>query len=132
MARGSTPVFDGHLVRIGANALSADGSSVGMRELAVSSVHYLHGLVMTVAWVILAPLAVYIAHFERAREPEGWWFKMHRSLLSACLLSTAIGFLLAINMVDGAHFHSLHSKLGLAFCLVLDPPFEQRLHCQAR
>ena len=119
LARGSTPAFDGHLIRVGANALSADGSGVGGRAVAVNSQKYLHGLCMTVAWVILAPLAVYIAHFERDREPEGWWFKMHRSLLSACLLLTAIGFLLAINMVDGAHFHSLHSKLGLAFCLVL-------------
>jgi len=119
LARGNAPAYGIHASRDAALALSADGSGIGGLSIPVSSRKYLHGLMMTVAWVILAPLGVYVARFERAREPKGWWFRLHRGLLVASVVLTAVGFVLALTMVEGSHFYSMHSKLGLLFSLAL-------------
>jgi len=119
LARGQTPALTGHVTRVSANALSADGAGVGERTVAVSSLKYVHGLLMTAAWAVLAPYAVYVAHFERQKPPEGGWFRTHRNVLAAALALTLAGFVLALRMVEGGHFGSTHSKLGFAFCLVL-------------
>lgn len=38
----------------------------------------LHGIFMFLGWGVLLQGGAFIARYFRHREPEGWWFKMHR------------------------------------------------------
>lgn len=38
----------------------------------------LHGIFMFLGWGVLLQLGAFIARYFRHRQPEGWWFKMHK------------------------------------------------------
>eukprot|EP00966_Prymnesium_polylepis_P336653 7391685-Prymnesium_polylepis.1 len=46
--------------------------------------------------------AVYVAHFERQKPPEGGWFRTHRNVLAAALGLTLAGFVLGETAVGEA------------------------------
>lgn len=55
----------------------------------------LHGIFMFLGWGVLLQAGAFIARYFRHREPEGWWFKMHRifqvsGILNIFALSTVM------------------------------------------
>jgi len=55
----------------------------------------LHGIFMFLGWGVLLQAGAFIARYFRHREPEGWWFKMHRifqvsGILNILALSTVM------------------------------------------
>ena len=38
----------------------------------------LHGIFMFLGWGVLLQLGAFLARYFRHRQPEGWWFKMHK------------------------------------------------------
>lgn len=38
----------------------------------------LHGIFMFLGWGVLLQFGAFIARYFRHKQPEGWWFKMHK------------------------------------------------------
>lgn len=54
-----------------------------------------HGILMLLAWPLLASTGIFIAAFMRPAMPEGKWFQAHRALMLASLFVAAAGLVLA-------------------------------------
>ncbi|XP_065905952.1 putative ferric-chelate reductase 1 [Dysidea avara] len=53
-----------------------------------------HGVLMIVAWPVLAYLGMTMARFMKPALPNGGWFQLHRILVISSLCFTCLGFLL--------------------------------------
>jgi len=114
MAQGVTDTFDAHATSVAAQALSASGAS---SAASASSLLVVHGVLMAVTWLCIAPLATAISRFGRNRFAGGLWFQLHRGLMSLAWLLTTVGFAVGVAMVP-QHFDSLHAQLGLTVFLL--------------
>ena len=54
-----------------------------------------HGILMLLAWPLLASTGIFLAAFMRPALPEGRWFQGHRALMLASLFVGAVGVVLA-------------------------------------
>ncbi len=82
-----------------------------------------HGILMLIAWPLLATTAIFFATNMRGALPKGEWFQVHRAFMIASLILTALGFVLifisqARNPIPGL------SELGISdhitvFCLAV-------------
>ncbi len=53
-----------------------------------------HGILMLIAWPLLAANAIYFVTNMKAALPKGEWFQVHRAFMIASLFLTALGFVL--------------------------------------
>ncbi|KAM9982956.1 hypothetical protein ACTFIZ_007469 [Dictyostelium cf. discoideum] len=76
-----------------------------------------HASLMLVAFGLLMPFSIFSARFLKVFH---WWWPLHyvfNGLASVCAL---IGFIIAIVMLDGLDFSTIHSIFGIiTLCLVL-------------
>jgi hypothetical protein len=94
-------------------------SSTGSRL----SMHIAHGIVMFLAWALLAPLGVGASRYMRSvmptSGPGAFWFRLHRYAQTSAWVLSAVGFGVAIAMVpSGRHFTDPHHILGLIVFLL--------------
>ncbi|KAJ3145113.1 hypothetical protein HDU89_007529 [Geranomyces variabilis] len=85
-----------------------------------------HGLIMGIAWGVLAPAAVLIARFGKAAMGV-WWFRVHASIFVAVVILTYVAFVLVYESIgsDGTHFsvadNGAHVILGLIVLILAAP-----------
>jgi Eukaryotic cytochrome b561 len=90
-----------------------------------------HGVLMFLAWGLLAPLGVMIARYAKMIPPTSdktpskyfgaavFWFRSHWMLQAAAWFFSLIGFILALVLASpGPHFDSIHSRIGLFVILL--------------
>lgn len=53
-----------------------------------------HGIMMLIAWPLMAVTAIFFAAWMRPALPNGEWFQIHRLLMSGSILVAVIGFIL--------------------------------------
>ena len=53
-----------------------------------------HGILMIIAWPVLAVTAIFFAAWMRPALPNGQWFQIHRAFMLASLFIGAVGFML--------------------------------------
>lgn len=53
-----------------------------------------HGILMLIAWPLLASTAIFFAAYMRPALPKGEWFQIHRALMLVGLFVSAVAFLL--------------------------------------
>ena len=75
-----------------------------------------HGVLMWLAWAILAPIGIMASTF-RWLLPEGpIWFQIHRGVQAGVVLLTVIGFIIAVVFTEDKntkHFSNNHMVAGL-------------------
>ncbi|KAJ3177644.1 hypothetical protein HDU87_004397 [Geranomyces variabilis] len=85
-----------------------------------------HGLIMGIAWGVLAPAAVLIARFGKAAMGV-WWFRVHAGIFAAVVILTYVAFVLVYESIgsDGTHFsvsdNGAHVILGLIVLILAAP-----------
>ena len=84
-----------------------------------------HALLMSAAWLILAPGGVCIARFARK---ESWWFALHRNCNTAAVVATLVALFIVLSVRSPAPYGT-HGTLG---CLVLLLALAQALNGFAR
>ena len=81
-----------------------------------------HGVVMFIAWGLLAPCGVLLARYTRAVWPSAvpaFWFRAHWMTQSAALAASIIGFSIGVAAAWGSvPFAHPHTALGLAFFIL--------------
>ncbi|MEM1267367.1 MAG: cytochrome b561 domain-containing protein [Pseudomonadota bacterium] len=83
-----------------------------------------HGRIMTLAWVVLAPLAVFTARFLKVLPWQDWpreldsqvWWRSHWIGQSVVAIMTVGGVFLVVPVAVGG---SLHGRLGYAMLMIL-------------
>jgi len=83
----------------------------------VNGLHRVHGYIMSCAFGILFPAAVFSARFLKHNDPT--WFNLHRSFVAVAFLVVIAGFSVAIRMTTGDHFDCTHARLGLAVIIAV-------------
>jgi hypothetical protein len=53
-----------------------------------------HGIMMLIAWPLMAVTAIFFAAWMRPALPNGEWFQIHRLLMSGSIIVAVIGFVL--------------------------------------
>lgn len=53
-----------------------------------------HGILMLIAWPLLATTAIFFAAWMRPALPNGEWFQVHRALMLLSLFLASVGFVL--------------------------------------
>ena len=53
-----------------------------------------HGIMMLIAWPLMAVMAIFFAAWMRPALPNGEWFQVHRLLMSGSIFVASIGFIL--------------------------------------
>ncbi len=53
-----------------------------------------HGILMLIAWPLMAVTAIFFAAWMRPAMPNGEWFQIHRFLMTGSIVVAAIGFIL--------------------------------------
>ena len=53
-----------------------------------------HGILMIIAWPVLAVMGIFFAAWMRPALPNGEWFQVHRAFMLASLLFGIVGFIL--------------------------------------
>ena len=53
-----------------------------------------HGILMLLAWPLLASNGIFFASFMRPALPNGEWFQVHRACMMASVVVAAVGFVL--------------------------------------
>ena len=53
-----------------------------------------HGILMLIAWPLMAVSAIFFAAWMRPALPNGEWFQIHRFLMSGSIVVASIGFVL--------------------------------------
>ncbi|KAJ3159272.1 hypothetical protein HDU86_001875 [Geranomyces michiganensis] len=85
-----------------------------------------HGLIMGIAWGVLAPAAVVVARFGKSAMGV-WWFRVHAGLFATVVVSTYVAFALVYKSIgsDGSHFsvaeNGAHVILGLIVLILAAP-----------
>jgi uncharacterized Zn-binding protein involved in type VI secretion len=99
----------------------------GETTVIVNPTKRLHGILMFVAWGVLAPVAMMIARFAKQWPwfgDNGRWFKhFHRPMMILAVLITWASFIIALIMVEGNHFMVTHTYFGLVvvICATYQP-----------
>jgi hypothetical protein len=108
-----------HSTRKGAvNANLATGK---VTAVPIAADRLAHGSLMFLAWGVLAPFGMMIARFGKHTSwgGNGAWFKtFHRPMMAGAVLFTIIGFIIALIMVEGAHFAVAHTYFGLVVVIL--------------
>lgn len=82
----------------------------------------IHGTIMAIAWTILAPFGVMMPILFRkvapTTGPNAFWFVRHKMLLISACCATVVGVIVAVIMVDGAHFTVPHTFGGLIMLVI--------------
>ena len=84
----------------------------------IISSHLIHGLLMVVAWGLLAPFGALLPRMKTAL-PNGVWFKWHQRVQVLAVTLATIGSIIAIvNVPAGYHFNSTHNVVGVVITIL--------------
>jgi hypothetical protein len=102
----------------GAATVDLPTGAVARLGLALRPLVIAHAVLMTVAWGVLAPLAILIARYSKGKAPTtgpaAWWFVNHwRLQVAACCLFVAAFVMGVVATPAGGHFASFHQIAGL-------------------
>ena len=88
LGAGSNPTLTGRLVNPATDTGDAQGDPT--RPMLIRA----HGILMIIAWPLMAVTAIFFAAWMRPALPNGQWFQIHRILMSGSIFVAALGFLL--------------------------------------
>ncbi|KAJ3155251.1 hypothetical protein HDU89_007442 [Geranomyces variabilis] len=116
-------LLDGSMSRAAGNGQILSGND-GARD---TQLRRAHGALLSIAWVILAPVAILVARF--GKQALGiWWFRIHMALFLAVVACTYTGFALIYTVVkenSNAHYNyqlsGIHVIFGLIIIIVTAP-----------
>jgi len=75
-----------------------------------------HGIFMTVAWLFLCPVGIYVARFMKNRAD---WFKIHWIIFASAIGSAWIGFVCILIYFSGDFsWDETHNWLGLLILII--------------
>jgi len=82
----------------------------------------LHAIFMTAGYAVFMLSGIFVSRYLKIHILD-WWFRLHILLMVLGVVCVAVGFGLAIDMVEGEHFAYTHSVIGLitvilSFCQV--------------
>lgn len=113
--------------KAGSGTMNAEHETMGMGTINFATGAYssttpttlkAHGVVMFIAWGLLAPCGVLLARYTRAVWPSAappFWFRAHWMTQSAALVASIIGFSIGVAAAWGSvPFAHPHTALGLA------------------
>jgi hypothetical protein len=110
----------------GSSATSTSTSSSddegAVRDLSTNNstrIIFVHVIFMSVAWLLLAPLAVLLARYGRMLFT---WYPHHRNIQLGTILLTFIAFFLAVSFLsvtDSPHFVETHHIVGLVIVILV-------------
>ena len=76
------------------NLAAGNMSISGNEDLTRSNLIRAHGILMIIAWPLLAVIAIFFAAWMRPALPNGEWFQVHRGFMIASLIVGLTGFFL--------------------------------------
>ncbi|KAJ3157576.1 hypothetical protein HDU86_003228 [Geranomyces michiganensis] len=129
----TTGVASGNLLD-GSMAFLSNSSSPAPTEIVTGDdgshnrrLRVIHGVLMSIAWLVLAPVAILIARFGK-KALGVWWFRLHFLLLSLCAALTYAAFAVVYRVVadNGERHYSyaangIHVILGLMVVILTAP-----------
>ncbi|GKY97937.1 hypothetical protein MPSEU_000751700 [Mayamaea pseudoterrestris] len=121
---GVTPTYAFSSSAIGDSSGSSGASDESEQEsLRTRRLWMAHGLLMTISWGILAPVAIGCSVLRKALGGGGTWFVLHSNLNTLVFLTTTAGFAIAVYVLtkegDKPFSEERHNKLGLVVFLLL-------------
>lgn len=124
-AYGSSNTFDVHAARAASTLDWETGEAAGalIRLNSADQLKLeLHGALMSLAFGLLAPLAVGAAISKLGSADDTIWFGFHRALIGIALVVSIAGLVLIVLLVDD-HVSELHHYVGVAVMalFVLNP-----------
>ena len=109
----------------GAKSINLKTGKASVAETSVKATMFLHGVCMALAWSVLLPSGVLVAHFEREKEGTfngvKYWFGYHRTVQYIGWFVQLLGFVFVVVYVSakgGVHFGGLHTYIGLAVTIL--------------
>ena len=81
-----------------------------------SALYALHGLMMALAWLVLAPCGMAISRYV---EKSAASVRLHRNMMLLVCALTIAGVITSFSMKTAAHMQSDHSKLGIAVLAIV-------------
>eukprot|EP00937_MAST-01D_sp_MAST-1D-sp2_P001786 g1786.t1 len=116
-SRGSAAVRITRSSTSGASVQIVEPGSVGAERALLEA----HATLMVLAFGLFLPAGVCAAHFCRAMQHEGWWFRLHRAVQATGLVLAIAGFVSIVRVFEArgaGHFYLTHHKLGLGVMVV--------------
>ena len=105
--------------------IGAGGTATDVAGTTPNAVIWIHALCMCLAWGVLIPSGVSVAHFGRDSEKKFagkvFWFGYHRTINATGWLLQIVGFICAFMYVGskgGAHFAGGHTIVGLVVVIL--------------
>ena len=109
----------------GAKGVDLKTGKASVTKTSVKATMFLHGVCMALAWSVLLPSGVLVAHFERKKEGTfngvKYWFGYHRTVQYIGWFVQLLGFVFVVVYVSakgGKHFGGLHTYIGLAVTIL--------------
>jgi len=97
------------------------GDAPAQAGLSLRQIHFMHGILMMVAWGFLLPSGTLLAKFYKHR-PDGLWFKLHRGIQTLGLLLALTGWIIALknfNVFKDVGFHNYrHGICGMVVMIL--------------
>lgn len=102
---------------------ASSGIELGSTAVAGQGAWKAHGTLATIAWGILAPLAIASSILRTFIPGDGLWFKIHMTLNGLCVAFTVIFFIIAVlatqkSAGSSGHFAGTHQRIGLSVFLL--------------
>ena len=85
---GGNPVLSGQRVNPAVDGGAVAGDVTRQRLVRA------HGILMLIAWPLMAVLAIFFAAWMRPALPNGEWFQIHRFLMTGSIVVGVVGFVL--------------------------------------
>lgn len=120
-ADGNTAALSQHgATTRGKKSIDLKSGKAGATDTSVKATMFLHGVCMALAWSVLLPSGVLVAHFDRKKEGTfngvKYWFGYHRTVQYIGWFVQLLGFVFVVVYVSakgGLHFGGLHTYIGL-------------------
>ena len=84
------PIRPGMMINAAEDRIAIGGNPLSVRDRLTRA----HGILMLIAWPVLAVMAIFFAAWMRPALPNGEWFQVHRAFMLGSLIVGAVGFFL--------------------------------------
>lgn len=85
---------------------------------ASASPDIVHGYLMMISWLILAPFGIFIAAFLKAKLGV-WWFRLHALIFTVAFIAILAAFGIIVDFKgDSPHFATAHGIIGLVVIIL--------------
>ena len=91
----------------GTKKVNLKTGTAGSASVDVAFTMFLHGIFMALAWAILLPSGVLVAHYERNKDGKfmgvKWWFGYHRTIQYVGWFVQLLGFIFTVVYVSSVN-----------------------------